>query len=270
MTYYEGAFQSMAELTAPEASDFKCIMNALSIMNESNKYINTCLMQSTNTAKVKLVEQRLVFDKKHPEIEKTYQELIKKAQHFVDFKIEVFLKRGVKKKASGQLTLFDNMFLIATLNKKNFLKVLKIYKLNAVKFELIDNQIIVFTATNELEDSSQIAQEIAGSSTKIRFETPKIANDSFDKLNKLKIDINKNRVYGVDIKILLEREQNDSGVPFVVQSLCEYMETGSCSSSPPPLLFLFNYYYYFYYYYYYYYYYKLISIINLNVDFFNY
>lgn len=226
MTHYECAFQSMAEETPSEDPDFKCIMNALSIMNESNKYINACLISSTNVAKVRQFEQKLVFDRKHPELEKFYKEHIPKAQlKDNNIKIELKIKRGVSKKTySGQATLFDNMIIITLLNKKGYLKIIKTYLMTAVKYEVVNSVCVILTATNVVEDPSQTAVEISGTSISLKFESTKLAQDFYDKVHKLKQDTNKNRVFGVDIHRLLEKEQNTTGVPFVVQNLCKYME----------------------------------------------
>ena len=225
MASYELGLHKLAEITSPEKEDFKCTMNALSIIRECNKYMNTCIVNSENIARIKLIEQKLVLNKKDPYVDKLYLECISSAQFIDSYMIELSVRRAMKKKASGQLYLFNKMIGIAVLSKGSF-QLKKVFKIEEFKSEIVEGSSLLLTSTLPTPSGNTPRSQSPNTndnSIKIRFENPKLISDFTDRIKSLKEQNDKKKVFGVSLNVLLGNEENKDGVPFIIQNLCNFM-----------------------------------------------
>lgn len=221
----------MADSTPPEDPDFKILMKALSIISETNKYVTTCLNLSYNTAEIKKLERRISIQSSRgqPDLAKTYQSLVPDAHYVEDIPVEIILKRGVKKKFSlGCLNFFSNMVLVSVrAQKKGETIKLKAKRVYTVPFFRVEQQgngnIFQIIATQKTEDLTQQGKDIPNTAIQIRCENTRHMRDIIDRIDNLKEAIQANRVFGVDLNVVIEREESKLAVPKVLQILCEYI-----------------------------------------------
>jgi len=228
MTSYELGLQTMAYSTNPEEADFKTLMGALSIINETNKYINASIAQSANKAKVKRVEARIAAvsakTKTNEELS-AFKEMILHAHYDEEVTAEVMVKRGVKKKLPGFVFLFDLAVVVAVqkaglkgtidMDTPGILKLKKMYDSKHVRAEQVGDLVQIWETTGE----DEAVADVPGSNIKLRVENPIRLVSNVQRIH----ERTQKKVFGMPLADILEEESNSSGVPFAVQKLCAYM-----------------------------------------------
>ena len=236
---YELGIQKMADSTSPDDSDFKVLMDALAIISETNKHINTSLNLSYNTAKIKKLERRLTIkpSKGQPDLDKLYTQLISKSEFSEEHQIEIFEKRGVKKNhIPGVIYFFNNMILLATVvdvrSKPFTWKTKRLYQIPFVKgevlqgtsFQLVALQPPIGKESNSIQDSElESCKDIPNSVSRCRVDSQLTLNSILQKIETLKEQRKPNKVFGIDLITLIQRENNPIPVPMVIQTLCKYI-----------------------------------------------
>jgi len=221
---YELGLQQMSQATAPEDPDFKVLMKALAIISETNKYVNTCLNQSYNTAKIKAMEQRITIkgSRNQPALRTLYSKLVPTAQYVGEETVEIQMRRGVKKRASGSLNFFTNMIIICVTQKGSLPRTKRLYQIPQVRLDEISPTVLQLTALQTVEGSGE-EKEVLNSSTRFTCASIQTAREIVDRLYQLKEATQANRVFGVDLNIIIEREDLEMHVPLILQVLCEYI-----------------------------------------------
>jgi len=221
---YELGLQQMSQATAPEDPDFKVIMKALAIISETNKYVNTCLNQSYNTAKIKAMEQRLTIkpSRNQPTLRTLYHSLVPDAQYVEEEPVEIQMRRGVKKRAPGCLNFFTNMILICVAQKGSLPRTKRLYQIPQVRLDEISPTVLQLTALQPVEGSEEM-KEVLNSSIRFTCGSIQMAREIVDRVHQLKEATQANRVFGVDLNVIIEREDRDISVPLILQTLCEYI-----------------------------------------------
>merc|ERR1712137_784631 len=220
---YELGLREMADATSSEDPDFKILMNALSIMYETNKHINKCLNQSYHTAAIKKLEKRISFksNKDQPDLERTYNTHVGTAQYIEEFPVELILKRGVKKRASGTIFLFDKMIMLCSTQRNAQNKTKRIFVIPEVNADILTGNLVQFIPLVKMKTGDW--KEMTNAAMRVRCDTQMRCKDILTRLEQLKEACQANRVFGLELNELLEREENDSGVPFVVHTLCSFL-----------------------------------------------
>lgn len=215
----------MANSTAPEDPDFKTLMTALSIISETNKYINNCINQSYNTAKIKLMEQRITIkaSRGQPDLVQIYRGNLNDAKYVDELPVSIILKRGVKKKTVGCIAFFTNMLLVAIQQRVGFYKSKRLYTFPNIKIEDAVGVNFQITALQKTNDPEIDGPSIPNTSIRFHCENVRHAREIIDKIEQLKEAIQTNRVFGIDLNTIIERENNELRVPKVLQILCDYI-----------------------------------------------
>jgi hypothetical protein len=216
----------MANATPPEDPDFKVLMQALAIISETNKHVNSCLNRSYNTAKIKIMEQHLSIkaSKSQPTLPAMYATLVKEGGQYVEeCPVEIMLRHGIQKKSSGLLSFFTNMVLVCVAQRGTIHRTKRLYTIPYVRLEEISNSILQLTALQPPEDGSEEGPEVPNSSTRFRCETTQLVRDIIDRVHQLKEATQANRTFGVGLNVIIDREGLLLRVPLVLQTLCEYI-----------------------------------------------
>ena len=221
---YELGLQQMADSTSPEDPDFKILMKALSIISETNKYVQTCLNLSYNTAAIKKMELRVAIkpSRGQPDLVKIYRSLVKDAGYVEEIPVEVVMKRSVKKKVMGSLNFFSSMVLVSIAQKNGTQKSKRLYTVPFLRVEGTGTTVQI-VATQKTEDLAVQGKDIPNTTIQLRCDSTRQSRDIIERIEKLKDAIQANRVFGVDLNVVVEREDNELGIPIVLQILCEYI-----------------------------------------------
>lgn len=216
---YDTYLKSILEETPIEEPEHNSLLQAISITGETANFIKNTLSQAENMATIRSIKEKLISTS---ESEELFKELLDTSPTFVrEIPVE-FCIPSKKKPVRGILFLFDTIsFSIYNSNKGGSLCNVYHLKDTSIEKSLYTNSFNLFMVDEEKSEYNSVIKD-----TKVSF-TP-VITDEIDaivlSIQNLIAHNQRNRTFGIPIDVLIERENEEDGIPKILKMLTEYIE----------------------------------------------